>query len=887
MRYSMKRTLLLIYILILCVPVLVFSQMPTGKPITFKARNKSLEYVLREMSLQSGIPISYSNTQLPLEKKISVNLKKEPLNSALDIVLSPLKLQYVYVENQVVIKPRPPQKDEPLTSAKPVEYTIKGYIKDGKNGEAIPGATVYTDDIKYGTTSNNYGFFSITLPENNYRLIISFMGYKTQQYDIKLTAHSNLNVKLQEEELMLEPVVINDAIDSNRFVQINRTGYTEMPAARTARMPVFIAEPDVIKAMQYLPGIKNTIDGSGNYYVRGGERDQNLILLDDAPVYNPSHLFGFFTCINPEALTDIKLYKSDFPAHVGGKLSSVLDLKTKEGNNNKFSMSGEMGPVTARISAESPLFKKKASFYTSFRTSHIQGLANRASPNITDFRFNDLNAKFNVPINDKNRLLFSFYSGNDFFYVRKWNSDKQGINWGNRTGSLRWNKIFGTKLFSNTTAYFSRYDYNFFTSISDNTRWNSSIGTLGIKDDFIYFKKPEVTHYFGVSFIAGAISPGVVLSDAKLNAAYIPNIQEHKTGETNLYFSSNRELNKKLTLRYGLRATLFANKGSISRYTLSDSYHIVDTITETGKGAYNRYLRAEPSVTLTWLLDNRNSLKFNYFRAHQYMQLLSNSISPFTTIEVWHPSTPNVKPQSSDQISAGYYRNFSESPYMLVVEGFFKHMRNQFDYNNQSNLLLNPYIESELRFGTTNAWGGEITLRREYGSVQGWLGYAYTRAVRQTKDINFNNPYPAYSDRPYDVSLYIQYTPVPKFLFTTGLIYAAGMPFTVPTGYFDYMGSKIPLYTLKNNARMPDYFRLDVSAQIMLNKPGNKWEHFITLSVFNLTNHKNPVFINFNKIVDTNGNFIIPSNYAANNTLEASQIVLLGITPGIKYNFRF
>ncbi len=878
---------ILLLLVISCISFCIYSQAPT-KTITLNAKNRPLSLVLKDISDQSGIPVSYSNQQLPLDKKINIRFKITPLDNALKELLTPLELQYIFIENQIIVKPMTLRiENPPVISDKSQSYTIKGYIKDKKNGESIVGATVYTSDTKYGTITNNYGFYSLTLPNNNYHVVISFVGYKAQLYDIALKGNYTLNIALEEDELLLEPVIISHTDDSNSFVHTNRIGFTEMASAKVSRMPLFFAEPDVIKAMQYMPGIKNTIDGSSNYYVRGGERDQNLILLDDAPVYNPSHLFGFFTCINPEAVTDIKLYKSDFPAYVGGKLSSVLEVKTKEGNHNRFSMAGEIGLISSRLSAEAPLFKKKASFYISYRQSHIEKIVQKSNPSISDFKFNDLNAKFNFSINEKNLLLFSLYSGSDNFFARKWNGDKQGINWGNNLASVRWNHLYSPKLFSNLTGFYSHYDYNFYTSYNTQTRWNSSITTLGLKNDFIYFFKPEYTHHFGFSFNQHIIVPGMVKSNNYINPQYIPQISSLKTGDFHLYYSASHILNEKTSLRYGLRSTFFSNKGPATWYSITENYQIADTITETGASAYNRYFRLEPSITFTYLINKKNSLKFNYFIAHQYFQILSNSISPFTSIEVWHPSTPNMKPQSSAQYAMGYFSNLSDNTYTFSIEGFYKNMKNQFDYNNQSNLLLNPFIEKELRFGSTQAFGTEITLKKEKGKVQGWLGYGYTKAIRNTKDINNNNPYPAYSDRPYDISLYIQYQPNNKWYMTTGIIYAAGMPYSVPTGYFNYMGYKVPVYTQKNNARMPDYFRWDVSIQRTLNKPDNRWQHYITCSIFNITNHKNPVFINFNKIVDENGNFTEPSNYASDNQLSTSQIILIGFIPSVKYNFRF
>lgn len=853
--------------------------------ISLDAKNETLENILKQIGQQSGMPVSYSHAQVPAQKRISVRIQNKPLQEALKDLLSAHNLDFIFVENQIIIRPISVSQETIEGPPQVSSFTLSGYVKEKGSGEAIVGATIYTEDMKYGTTSNNYGFYSLTLPENTYRIMASFIGYKTIAETFQMNRNQTHHVHLETDEMMLETVIITQREDSNYFVAANQIGFTEMQAQRVSRMPMFLSEADVIKAMHFMPGVSNTIDGSSSYYVRGGTRDQNLILLDDAPIYNPSHLFGFFTSINPEAVTDIKLYKSDFPAYVGGKLSSVLEMKTKEGNQHHFSGGADIGLVTGRLSFEGPIIKERSSFYLSYRTSYLGYLLTALDEGLTDFNFDDFNAKFNFRINDKNRLLFSYYAGNDNFFNNLNQGDRQGINWSNRASSLRWNRIVSSRLFSNTTLYYSHYDYNLYTSYNQDIRWSTGIKTVGLKNDFSFFKNPKTTHYFGFLFKANTFEPGLYINH-NFPHGFLPDIQTMETGESHLYYSSERNLGKKFTLRYGLRATLFSNKGPAEWFTIDDNYQIKDTVRENS-GRYNEQVHLSPSVTCTYLLNNRNSVKLNYFRAYQYHQILSNTISPFTSVEIWYPSTPNVKPQAVDQLSLGYFSNFRHSIYSFSLEGFYKIMHNQFDYGNQASFILNPQIEKELRFGKTKAYGAEVLLKKDVGKLQGWLGYAHTRASKTIEDLNAGAPYPAYSDRPHDFSIYIAYKPTARWTISSGFVYATGMPFTSPTGFYNYMGYKVPIYSHKNNARMPDYYRWDIGFQALLSKPESRSKHLISFSLYNVTNKQNPVFINFNKVQDDNGNFIIPANYATDYQLTPSQTILLGVMPGFKYRFKF
>jgi len=855
--------------------------------VTLKFKNTPLQVVFKEISQQSGIPVSYSVSQIPVDAPVSVNVKNVTAERALKEICKPLKLTYNYVENQFVIKPLKESPKENKNEKDVTEYhTFSGYVYDASSHEAVPGTNIYTSDIRYGTTTNGYGFYSLTIPAGTYTMKCSFLGYKPDSLGIELNKNIIHNFKIEIDEIALKPVEITVKEDSNKYVVSNRLGVDEPSPAKLAKMPVFFSEPDVIKSLQFMPGIKNTIDGSSYYFVRGGERDQNLILLDDAPLYNPSHLFGFFSGINPETLTEIRLHKSDFPAYVGGKLSSVLELRTKEGNRNKFGMSGEWGLLTSRLSFEGPLFKKRSSFYISARSSHIAFLAKVLMSDIDQFSFSDLHFKYNITLNSKNRLYYSFYGGLDRF-IRNRGNDKDGIQWGNFLTSIRWNRLWNERLFSNSILYVSIYSYDLYQSFNSETRWNSQISTVGLKNDFTFFKSHKVSHYFGYHACFHSYNPGVILSKVDLTSYVIPPIEQLTTGESSFYYSNQRKLTEKFSLRYGLRFSTFANYGPAKYYIFDEGHMVTDSVEVEKIGRYNTFLRLEPSLTFTRLFGEKSSIKFNYFRAHQYHQVLSNSISPFTSIEVWYPSTPNVKPQVADQMALGWFSLMGKHNITFSVELFAKWLRNQFDYENQASLFLNPMIERELRFGDTKVGGFEVMFRKETGRLQGWVGYSYTRAIKQVDGVNNNNPYPAYGHRPVDVSLFMRWQPKQRWLYTLGIVYASGMPYTTPTGYYDYMGYKVPVYSKKNNSRMPDYFRTDISAQLMLNKPHRKFKHYLTFSIYNLTNNKNPAFLYFNKIIDDDGKFVIPSNYSEDYQLQPTQQILLGIIPSIKYNFHF
>lgn len=866
----------------------VLSAQHTAKKVTLRLKDVPLEVVFQKIQEQTGIPISYSASQIPLNKTVSIAVKNKPLEETLQEICKPLGLTFTFVENQYIIKPVKEQSVQIDNRTEELQrYTISGYVYDKHTGEAIPGAVVYTADLKYGTVTNGYGFYSLTIPGGQYVFLSSYLGYQTDTLRLLFTKNSTHHFYLLLDEIFLKPIEVRHVQDSTYVIIKNFLGYDELHPSAGSCAPVVFSEPDILKTITYFPGVKNTVDGSTFYFVRGGERDQNLIYLDDAPIYNPSHLFGIFSTINPETLSDIQFYKSDYPFSRGGRLSSILELRTREGNRSRFSLSGDWNFITNRLTMEFPLLKKRASMFLSLHGSHIENTAKRIMPDIYKFRFGDMQHKLNIQFNQKNRLYFAFYSSSDKFLLRN-GSDIQGIQWGNFLTSLRWNRIWSDRMFSNSTVYVSSYSYELNQSFATGTKWNSAIATAAWNTDWYYYASPEVTHYFGMHLLGHRINPGMVFSSIPEIEQRFERIRQLNTGEAIVYYGSDRQLHGLWKLKYGLRFVSFSNVGPARYYVFDEHYKLVDSVEILENKPYNYYRVIEPSLTITRIIDEFQSLKFNYVHRHQFLQVLSNSISPFTTLEIWYPSTVNIKPQSLHQWTTGWYVFLTKLRSTLSVEVFYRFFGNQIDYQNQAQLILNPLLEQQICQYMGYAYGFDIILKKELGKLQGWIGYSFVRARRMYKDEKgVQKTYRGSGDRPVDISGFIHWQPRPRSAYTAGLICASGLPVTVPTGYFYYQGYSVPIFDEKNNWRMPVYFRIDISSRWMLNKPERRWKHYLTLSIYNFTARKNPSFISFNKIVDHDGRYVTPMNLAFPLHLQPTMTYLFGFIPSLKYSFQF
>ena len=847
-------------------------------------KNKSLEKVILKIEKLGDVRFSYSSKLNNLNKKINITAKNQTIKQILDDILPENNIEYLVVENHIVLK----KARKKLRNNKNQKFAINGYIKDKKNGEIIIGVNIFTDGAEYGTVTNTYGFYSITLPAGAYILNYSFIGYQNIHKKIELNKDIEFSLDLDEIDFDINEVEII-ASDDDMYIESNQLSEMKFSPQVLSQLPGFVGDVDIIKSLNTIPGISSYGDGSTLFYVRGGNSDQNLVLIDEAIIYNPTHLFGFFTALAPNSIKDVKIYKGDFPARYGGRLSSVVDIRSKDGNMKRLGFAGSLGLFTTNLSIEGPIVKDKSSFFISGRRSNLDWLNNYTGTDHTfNFKFYDFHTKLNFKFNNNNRLYFTLYKGNDD-YSRFTNSaiNTYGISWDNTVGTLRWNHIFNNKLFSNTTLNFSRYNYFLHISREENNYWNSSIRNYTLKSDFTYYLNPKNTIRAGFEISNHYYNPGNIhFSDDEIqqNAPVIP---RYYSNEYTFYLSNKQELSKKFSVRYGLRLPIRQNIGPTTVYSF-DSHYNVNGKEEIEKNViYSSFILPEPRINVKYQINKRTAFKASYNRCVQFMQILTNSTSPFTSLEVWVPSGPNIEPQKLDQFALGYFHQVFKNDGFFSVESFYKKFYNQIDYADHPNMLYNPLIEGELRFGEAWAYGIEFLFRKTKGDLTGWIGYTYSRTFKKINDINDDKIFPSFYDRPHDLSISLSYKAGKRWAFSANWFYISGGAISTPTGFFENNGYIVPVYGEKNNDRLPDYHRLDLSVNYKFSKPEKRFQHSLLLTLYNALGNENPFAINFNKIINSNEKFVVPFNFAKPYELVPSSLSVSGFIPSINYNFSF
>ncbi len=744
--------------------------------------------------------------------------------------------------------------------------TISGTVKDKKTGETLIGAAVQLENSNnVGTITNEYGFYSLELPEGSHNIVISYVGFNTVVASLNLATSLIMDIEMDDSNVLQEVVVTAEKKDDN--LTKPEMGVEKLNMADIAKIPVLFGEKDVLKTIQLLPGIKSTGEGSSGFSVRGGGTDQNLILLDEAPVYNASHLLGFFSTFNSDAIKDATIIKGNSPAQYGGRLSSVLDVKMKEGNNKDYNVSGGLGLISSKLNIEGPIQNVKSSFIVSGRRTYAD-LFLKLTEDFKDSKlyFYDLNAKTNYRINEKNRLFLSGYFGRDVLGF----GNNFGINWGNATGTLRWNSILNDKLFSNTSLIYSNYDYNINIKNGETDfNINSNIKDLNIKQDFSYFANPKNSIRFGVQAIHHTITPSSFSGTVNSNTKKVG----RKAWETALYFNNVYKPTDKWSIDYGMRSSAYTIVGG-------DTYNIYDNKgTKTDSVVLNdgevgkTYFTIEPRLTLNYRLSNTKSLKAGYARNSQHLHLLSNSTGGNPT-DQWLGNSYNVKPELADQISIGYSQNFNENNYELGIESYYKTMQNQVDYKDGADLQTTADVESELLFGKGRAYGLEMILKKKTGKFTGWVSYTLSKTERKIDGINNNEWYNARQDRTHDLSLVGSYAINDKWSISSVFVYNTGNAVTFPTGKYNLNGNTIYKYSSRNANRMPANHRLDISATYEFKKRG-KYESSLNFGIYNVYGRENAYTVTFrDKEVD-------PSR------TEAVQTALFKWVPSVAYNFKF
>ncbi len=753
------------------------------------------------------------------------------------------------------------------------KYTINGHITN-ESGEELIGATIYVKSLKTGTVTNAYGFYSLTIPKNSYQIIYSYVGYETQIKKVELNQNLRINIVLKEQSKTLNEVVITaERKDAN--VAKAEMSTMKIQAKEIKKIPAFMGEVDVIKAIQLMPGVQSASEGSSGFNVRGGGADQNLILLDEATVYNASHLMGFFSVFNNDAVKDVKLYKGDIPAAYGGRLSSLLDIRMKDGNNKKFQANGGIGTVSSRLTIESPIVKDKGSFILSGRRSYADlmlMLSSDEDVRKNQLYFYDLNLKGNYKINDKDRIYLSWYMGRDVFDY----DDLFGFSWGNKTFTLRWNHLFSEKLFSNFSVILSNYDYELSQSSEEQGFiWSSDLNDIKFKADYTYYPNTRNTIRFGVTGTMHHFNPGLakgVGNQTMYNELKMP---ESSALEWAGYLSNEWKINEKTTINIGLRGTIFQNMGKATVYNFDENYEKIDSTVYSSGEIYNTFWGLEPRLNFRYSINNRSSIKGNYSRTKQFIHLASNSTAG-SPLDIWIPSGPNINPQIADQFAVGYFRNFYEDALETSIEAYYKNMDNQIDFRDHAELLLNPEIEGEFRTGYAWSYGLEFLIRKQTGKFTGWISYTLSKAERKITEINKGKVYPASYDKPHNIAIVVSYDFSKKINAAANWVYSTGTPVTFPVGRYEYGNMIVPIYSDRNEYRLPDYHRLDLSVTYKFGVDKTRGlRSELNLSIYNVYNRKNTWMLLFSQ----------DDEYP--NITIAEKVYLFPILPSITYNFYF
>ncbi|HEY5511176.1 MAG TPA: TonB-dependent receptor [Prolixibacteraceae bacterium] len=749
------------------------------------------------------------------------------------------------------------------------KFTISGYIKDAKTGENLIGATVTIKELQgKGAGTNAYGFYSLTLPPGRYQISAQFIGYAPETEQINLVQSLRKNFALVEQISTLDEVVVSGQRKDDNITKTTM-GMQKLSTNEIRSIPVFFGENDVLKTIQLLPGIKPAGEGSSGFNVRGGSSDQNLILLDEATVFNASHLMGFFSVFNSDAIKDITVYKGNEPAEYGGRLSSVLDIRMKDGNDQKMKVSGGIGLISSRINVEGPIIKNKGSFMITGRRTYADlflKLSSDTAKNQTRLYFYDLNAKASYRLNNNNRLYLSGYFGKDQIALK----NTFGINWGNVSGTLRWNHLFSDRLFSNTSLIFSNYDYKIFINNGNQLNIVSRIQDYGIKQDLQFYIHTNSTLKFGFNSIYHKIIPGVITASTKID---LKNLTNKYDWENAFYLSHQYRINEKIGFEYGARLTLFSAMGPGNYYTYDANGKTIGVDIYKSGQFIRTYVNAEPRLTLDYRIGPESSIKASGSRNVQNLHLLSNSTSGNPT-DLWIPSSNNVKPELADQVSLGYYRNFKANSYEFSVESYFKNLNNQIDYKNGAELMFNENVESQILFGTGRAYGLEFYLKKNQGRFTGWISYTLSRTERKFEAINNGNYFPAKQDRTHDLSVVGMYELSKSWTISATWVYYTGNAVTYPTGKYSIEGRTVFLYSDRNVNRMPSYHRLDLGAT-WIRKKTDKFESSWNFSLYNAYGHENAYVITFR---DSKSD---PSR------TEAVQTTLFKLIPSVTYNFKF
>ena len=768
------------------------------------------------------------------------------------------------------------------------EFTLSGTVTDEATGETVLGASIAVPNLRTGVVTNEYGFFSLTLPSGTHNLIISYLGYSTISREITLNRNMKLNFTMVEEANQLDEVVVVQNAEKNN-IRTPQMSVNKLTSKTIKKIPTVLGEPDVIRSILLLPGVSNAGEGASGFNVRGGSADQNLILLDEAIVFNSSHLFGFFSVFNTDAIKDLNLYKGGIPARYGGRLSSVLDIYQREGNNKEFKMNGGIGAISSKLLLEGPIVKDRGSFLLAGRSSYAHLFLQAAGEeNLASFY--DLNTKISYKLNDNNNLFLSGYFGRDNFQI----GDSFVNTYGNSVANLRWNHLFSEKLFSNLSLIYSDYYYGLELDIRG-FEWESRIINFNLKYDLKHYLSKRITLDYGINNIYYRFRPGEICPNSENSGINEEEFTNTYGNEFAVYIDADHKISDRLSLRYGLRWSYFNRLGqdefnvyeNDTPVLYNEEFQIYQSAIPIRVDRFDRseslaeFTNFEPRFALSYLLNDNTSVKLSYNRMAQYLHLITNTNSP-TPLDVWTPSGPYIEPQTLDQYAVGYYKDFANQEYSLEVEAFYKEIDNRIDFIDGADIIANEEIETVLLNGEARAYGLEVLLRKNRGRLNGWIAYTLSKSEQRTPGRTPNEPginngewYNALFDRPHDVAVNASYTFNDKWAMNANFIYQTGIPTNLPIGQVEQLGLTVPIYGGRNQSRLTDYHRLDLSVTLTPRKnKDRKWQSEWVFGFYNIYNRRNAASYSFEENRETGQN-------------EAIRTSIFGIVPAISYNFKF
>lgn len=768
------------------------------------------------------------------------------------------------------------------------KYTLSGTLTEAATGETLIGVNVIVPSLQTGTITNEYGFYSITLPEGEYEVVYSSLGFVSKRINVSLTQNITQSIFLENDTEQLDEVVISADVERAN-IKAPQMSVNTLTAGTIKSIPVVLGEADVIKSILLLPGVTNAGEGSSGFNVRGGAADQNLILLDEATIFNSSHLFGFFSVFNPDAIKDVKLYKGGIPSRYGGRVSSVLEIFQKEGNSKELKINGGIGVVASRLLAEGPIVKDKAAFLIGGRASYAHLFLPLFDIDNSAY-FYDLNTKINYRINDRNSIFLSGYFGRDLFDI----NDSFTNIYGNAVGNFRWNHIFSDKLFSNLSLIYSDYFYGLELDFVG-FEWNSGIQNFNLKYDLKHYLTDKLQINYGANNIYYSFNPGKIEPNNPDSGIVEEQLIKKYANESAVYVDIEHDITDKLSVEYGLRVSHFIRFGQDELNVYRDNNPVefdpflliyqeaepINTVASSRSDQLESYTNFEPRISASYVFNDDFSIKGSYTRLSQYLHLLSNTSSP-TPLDVWTPSGPFVKPQLLDQYAFGVFKNLSNGDFTIESEIYYKDIQNRIDYIDGADLIANNAIEQVILNGEARAYGLEFLLRKNTGKLQGWLAYTLSKSEQRTlprneneTGINFGEWYNTPYDKPHDISMYANYEWNDKWSFNANFVFQTGRPTNYPIGQFVFQDVVVPYYGLRNVEHLPSYHRIDVSAVLKPRKNKNRnWQSEWVFSIYNLYNRRNAASINFRENADTGIN-------------EAVRTSIFGIVPAVTYNFKF